>query len=126
MEQKETIYFLEWLSQESGFTENQILENMMPVNNKWFDLHKYNSIKEFLKDKIDSSGWVNNIFYWEESFLNPDHNFWSNFNNKWYNLVKANEYNIEFSRYPIENWKIVKPTEKVKIKIKIKSKKIKI
>ena len=118
LEQKETIYFLEWIAKESGFTENQILENMMPENNKWFDSHKYNSIEEFLKDKIDSSGWVNNIFYWEESFLKPDYYFWDKIFDKWYNLVKANEYNFEFSRYSIENWKIVKPTEKIKIKSK--------
>ena len=32
--QKETLYFLEWIAQESGFNEDQILENMRPENQK--------------------------------------------------------------------------------------------
>ena len=118
----ETIYFLEWLSKESGFTENQLLSNMKPENQKWNDYNSYNSIEEFLKIKSDTSNWIIALFTWGRSFLKPDYNFWRNLDIKWYNLVKANEYNFEFSRYPIENWRIMKSTKK----IKVKSKKLKI
>ena len=125
MEHLETIYFLEWLAKKSGFSEDQILENMRPENQKW-DSDDYISIKEFYKNN-NTCKWVNKLFFWEKSFLKPDYGFWIKFYNKWYDLVKANEYNFEFSRYPIKDWKLIKPTEPFeKVKIKIKSKKLKI
>ena len=121
LEQKETIYFLEWLSQESGFTENQILENMMPVNQSKEREGKYISVEEFI-EFYEKKFWLGNLFHWKESFLKPEYYFWENLDDKWYNIIYSYKYNIEFSRYPIENWRIMKSTKK----IKIKSKKLKI
>jgi len=118
VEHLETMYFLEWLAQESGFTENQILENMRPGNHHK-EIIRYNSIEEFL-EKTSSAYWIADIFQWSESFLKPDANFWRKMYPKWQNLVDSERYNIEFSRYPIENWRIVKPQKKIKIKSKLK------
>jgi len=50
---KKEIYFLEWLAQASGFSEEQILENMKPENQKWSDKNFiYYSIDEYF-DTID-------------------------------------------------------------------------
>jgi len=120
--QKKTIYFLEWIAQESGFSEDQILENMKPENQRW-DSNDCILIEEFYKNNIeDICRWVGKLFSWDKSFLKPGYHFWEKIYDKWYDLVEANKYNFEFSRYPIVNWKIVKPFEK----IKIKSKKLKI
>ena len=119
-EQKKTMYFLEWIAQESGFTENQILSNMKPSKQRWQKI-KYFSITEFI-DSFSIANYVIRIFHWENSFLKPDEFYWDKIHSKWGKLLYEDEYNIKFSRYPINNWKIVKPIEKVKIK----SKKLKI
>ena len=120
-EQKETIYFLEWLSQESGFTENQILENMKPSNQKWANIEPYDSIENYIFENIEFD-YCTQLFSWKNSFLKPDHNFWENINFKWETIIDSKNYHIEFSRYPIKNWKLKIPFEK----IKVKSKKLKI
>ena len=119
--QKETIYFLEWIAQESGFTENQILENMRPENQKW-DSNMNVPIEFFIKDKKNIDRWVGKLFDWEFSMLKPDELFWEDIYDDWENILKSNKYNIEFSRYPIEDWRIIKSKKKVKVKVKSKLK----
>ena len=120
-EQKETLYFLEWIAHESGFTEDQILENMMPANQKWDDLKPYTSIEEYHKfRKYDNNEFIYKLFNWPKSFLEPSYDFWYKIHKKIIILVNSNNYNIEFSRYPIKNWKVVKPPKKVKVKSKLK------
>ena len=119
-EQKETIYFLEWLAHESGFTENQILNNMRPENQKWVIEQNFFSIKNFLEKRTGKLNWINYLFNWSESILNVNYYFWRNLSRKWEYLVESNKYNIEFSRYPIEDWKIVKSPKKIKVKSKLK------
>ena len=113
MQEKKTIYFLQWLSKESGFTENQILENMKPENQGWDDIN-YNSIEEFLEKENDSRYWFTNLFLWENSFLKPNISFWNRIDNKLDTLLYSNEYNIVFSKYLIKNWKIVKKIKETK------------
>ena len=113
---KETIYFLQWLAKESDFTETQILENMKPENQKWGEVNYYKSAKDFVDENYNAQEyWLSDLFLWEQSILNPDHDFWSNINVKWEGIVYLlNKYTIEFSKYPIKNWKIVKETKKDK------------
>ena len=117
MEHKKTIYFLEWIAQESGFTIDQILENMRPENQKW-ESPDYLLINDFYKNKDDACRWVGKLFFWEGSFLNQEYQFWDNIYMKWSDLVDSKRYNIEFSRYPIENWELIKPVETIKVKEK--------
>ena len=102
MEQKETIYFLEWLVQESGFSEGQILENMKPENQRW-NINKCTLIEDFYINTEKKYKWVSKLFCWKESFLKPEYYFWENIYMKWYDLVDSKRYNIVFSRYPIVN-----------------------
>ena len=126
---KKEIYFLEWLAQASGFTEEQILENMKPENQKWISSYnKYVNIEEY--QKKDIYAWVGGLFYWRRSILNT-HDFWNEIDEKWkriYRQFEKNNYKFIFSKYPILNWKIQKYDYKnlKKNKLKIKNKKIKI
>jgi len=72
MQEKETIYFLQWLSKESGFTENQILENMKPENHGWDDRINYSSLRDFKNKEFKKIQWLENLFLWEKSILNND------------------------------------------------------
>ena len=117
--QKETIYFLEWLAYESGFTENQILENMKPENQKWIRATPDESINKFL-ETTSKINFCSKIFKWKDSFLKPNYYFWKNINYKWEKISDSDKYNIEFSRYPIKNWKIIELPKKVKVKSKLK------
>jgi hypothetical protein len=121
VEHKKTIYFLEWLAKESGFLEDQILENMKPENTGWNEINSYCSIKEFI-EHVSKLRYLVNAFNWRNSFLKPEYIFWGKINNKWFDLVDDGVYNIEFSEYPIKNWRVNKFTKK----IKVKSKKLKI
>jgi hypothetical protein len=117
--QKETIYFLEWLSQETGFTENQLLENMRPENQRWSYAKPYKSINEFLETTYENN-YCSKIFKWDSSILKSDEFYWKIISSRWIKLTESNKYNIEFSRYPIEDWKIVKSPKKIKVKSKLK------
>ena len=117
--QKETIYFLERLAHESGFTEDQILENMKPENQKWIDKLQYSSIKEFIRISF-AEDYIREIFLWEKSFLKPDYHFWNKIRYKWYDLADSDNYYIEFSRYPIKNWRLKILPKKIKVKSKLK------
>ena len=118
--QKETIYFLEWIAEKSGFTENQILENMRPENQCWEEFYdlEYFTIEEF--KKIIPEKYLLEAFYWDSSMLKPDELFWEDIHFEWDELVNSNKYNIEFSRYPIENWEMKTPPKKIKVKSKLK------
>ena len=116
-EQKETIYFLEWLSKESGFTKNQILENMRPENQRWDDLKPYKTIEEYHETRKNKDNeYLYKLFHWKFSILNDDHYFWDDINAKWLKLVKSNKYNIDFCNSLIINWKIIDTAKNIKTK----------
>ena len=123
---KNEFYFLEWLAQATGFTEEQILENMKPENQGWKNNNNvYYSINEFKKK--DVYDWIDKIFSWEKSFLNNEEFFWANFSFDWSALLDhylSKNYRIKFSKYPIKDWKIQKIKE-IKT-FRVKEKKIKI
>jgi hypothetical protein len=75
-------------------------------------------LSDFYKNKDDACRWVGKLFFWEGSFLNQEYQFWDNIYMKWSDLVDSKRYNIEFSRYPIENWELIKPVETIKVKEK--------
>ena len=112
MKNKQTLYFLQWLSRESGFTENQILENLKSKNQGWAELNNYNSIEEFLKKYNSYQYWLGKGFCWENSLLKPDYEFWENLYDKFSIIINSENYNIEFSKYPIKNWEIIKKETK--------------
>ena len=118
---KKEIYFLEWLSQASGFTEEQILKNMKPQNQKWGrNVYLYKTIDE-IKNRSRYE-WLHLLFFWKESFLNNSEFFWANIEYDWVALLKqysSKNYKVLFSKYPILNWKIQKI-----IKLKFKNLKI--
>ena len=120
---KKEIYFLEWLSKESGFSENQILENMRPENQKWNDkIREYRSIEEFQKNNFYD--WIIKLFLWKNSFLNKNEFFWSNICYNWSSLLDyylSENYKIKFSKYSINDWKIQKINKFI-----VKEKKLKI
>jgi hypothetical protein len=99
---------------------------MKPENQKWSDkVNEYHSIEEF--EKKNKEEWVDRIFYWKQSILNNDYNFWLKLSLNW-ELLKKNEnahYEIKFSKCLIKNWKIIKNKDNF-LKLKIKSKKLKI
>ena len=64
-----TIYFLDWLSQESGFSVPQLVEAMKPENQGWENNHfKYKSVNEFF-EKYDPIKYVYYIFNWKNLFF---------------------------------------------------------
>ena len=117
---KKEIYFLEWLANESNFTENQILENMKPENQRWDDeKFIYYSINEYL-DSVDyPEDYMSKIFDWQKSFLKSDYLFWNFFYEKWIDFLKKyRSYKILFSKSKINYYKF-------KIESKIKNKNLK-
>ena len=132
---KKEIYFLEWLAQASGFSEEQILENMKPENQKWeFDISTYYSLKEYLKSVKIKKDHVAYIFDWKNSFLKSDNLFWAKLSLVWCSLLNEySEYRIKFSRYKIDNssFEIIDKLNTNDMntdskKIKVKEKKLKI
>jgi hypothetical protein len=80
-----TIYFLDWLSQESGFSVPELVKEIK--NELWLSI----SIQELI-DKSIKNGSVNNLidylFDWEYNDLNDDFWFWSRISKKWENYIK--------------------------------------
>jgi hypothetical protein len=125
---KKEIYFLEWLAQASGFTEEQILKNMKPENQKWSyglnDSRTYLNVDQFIKEK-KAIEYMNYLFKWNKSILFAKYRFWQDIDNNWIDLIENKDYlgyEIKFSNLRInsEIFKIEKE------KIKIKNRKIKI
>ena len=126
--EKKEIYFLEWLAQASGFSEEQILENMKPENQKWSDKNFiYYSIDEYF-DTIDyPEDYLAKIFDWQKSFLKPDYLFWDTIYEKWIkNIKKYRSYKILFTHLKIDVDSFKLNNLVLKEKLKIKSKKLKI
>ena len=119
------IYFLQWLSKESGFTENQILENMKPENHGWDDRINYSSLRDFKNKEFKKIQWLENLFLWERSILKPDFEFWDDINTQWRSInTIIKPQNIKFSSSKIKNWKIIKETKKDKETKSVKNLKI--
>jgi hypothetical protein len=118
MKQTKTIYFLEWLSKKSRFSQKALLEAMKPENQRWSekDLYYY-SIEDFIKF-FNKKDWVKSIFVWNDNILICDADFWNNIDVHWLDLLLySKDVKIEFSRYPIKNFEFVKREEKLKTKI---------
>ena len=130
---KKEIYFLEWLAQATGFTEEQILENMKPENQKWSrSKNTHQTISEYLDNVIYAEDYITELFNWEKSILIPSFYSWEIFRKKWLETVlKHKNFKIKFSCLIIDNnsFKLIQSSLKSNLmsnRIKIKEKKIKI
>jgi hypothetical protein len=83
-----TIYFLDWLSEKSGFTIPQLLEAMKPENQNKTEnsFLSYQTPQEFLK-KDTLVNYVRFIFNWRINILKKDFVFWKNISEDWEDFV---------------------------------------
>ena len=83
-----TIYFLDWLSEKSGFTIPQLLEAMKPENQNKTEnsFLSYQTPQEFLK-KDTPVNYVRFIFNWRINILKKDFVFWKNISEDWEDFV---------------------------------------
>jgi hypothetical protein len=130
---KKEIYFLEWLVQATGFTEEQILENMKPENQKWPRSENiHHTLLEYLDNVVYTEDYITELFNWEKSMLIPSFFSWEIFRKKWVRTVlKHSNFKIKFSCSVIDNnsFKLIRSSSKSNLisnRIKIKEKKIKI
>ena len=122
--EKKEIYFLEWLSKESGFSENQILKNMKPENQGWANnSFIFYSLEEYLNSIECLEDYLSKIFDWGKSFIEPNYYFWDSLYHYWIKTVKKyKDFKIKFSNLEIDYYKFkIKESDK---KLKVKNLKI--
>jgi len=123
------IYFLEWIAQASGFSEEQLF---LQFTKPYIQKEPMGTISErysYYLNKSNKIDWLMNGFYWDDSFLKPNHEFWSKIDNKWREEIKhLPTEKIWFSkRNFIELWDLyINKKKDIPEKIKVKEKKLKI
>ena len=145
---KRTLYFLDWLKEEYDIDPNIWLDNMRPENNGGNQETFYNrfkNIEDFLYldgRKLDAEHYIDYSFLWEYTdkhildLLDRKNLSISDLDVIWVNIcdsienknfsVKFEKYKdyevIDFSKYPIADYKLIKPKSLKPININFKNK----
>jgi hypothetical protein len=113
-----TIYFLDWIEENSGLSKNEFLENMKPENQGWEDNSRYYySINEFFRKNSSFRNWLYNAFGWLKSKYKPKikindkyvETSWHYLDKLWNEFISENinKYVFKFAREDIQNFKII-------------------
>ena len=124
-----TIYFLDWLSKESGFSVPELVEAMKPENQGWASENFVYSSPHIIFKIASVYELVEFLFDWEHNILKKDFKFWRRISVKWIEYIKqfntpTTNLKIKFSKnYEISNDFKIKPKQLFETKI-LKQKKL--
>jgi len=106
MNEKETVYFIEWLAKKANVYEDKILEQYHPDNQNWTsgESLSYSSLVSY----SNMNEWLLDGFNWQYSIIKLDQITWTVIHNDWNKICSNNQKNIKFCRYKLdENFQII-------------------